>query len=350
MDNYSRILGCLLGTAVGDAVGLKREGLSRKRSRRLYGGPPLSPDLFLNRGYCSDDTEHTLMVGRALVLSRGVPEDFERRLGRDLKHWLLTMPAGIGRATLRSCLKLLVGVAPQNSGVFSAGNGPAMRSALLGLCASSESHLQELVLRSSRITHKDPRAEEGALLVARAARLSLTEPGQSPREFLGNSVSQIQDAELKSAIENAVEHLARQSTPEEYAHDQGWSDGISGYINQTVPAALYCWTYSADDFRQSVENAVMLGGDADSVAAIVGAISGANLGVEVIPGEWKQQLAEWPRTIAWMESLAECLSQMDETADPQAPPPMHWLATIPRNLLFAAVVISLGGRRLLPPY
>ena len=38
MDNYSRILGCLLETAVGDAVGLKREGLSRKRSQRLL--PP----------------------------------------------------------------------------------------------------------------------------------------------------------------------------------------------------------------------------------------------------------------------------------------------------------------------
>ena len=60
MDRYSNILGCLLGTALGDAVGLRREGLSRQRAMRLYGGAPLQPNLLFGWGFCSDDTEHTL--------------------------------------------------------------------------------------------------------------------------------------------------------------------------------------------------------------------------------------------------------------------------------------------------
>jgi ADP-ribosylglycohydrolase len=350
MDRYAKILGCLLGTAVGDAVGLKREGLSKKRARRLYGVPPLKPGLLLNRGYCSDDTEHTQMVGRALVISKGDPQAFEKQLTRELKRWLLTMPAGVGLATLRSCLKLLSGFSPQHSGVYSAGNGPAMRSALLGLCASSADQLQELVHCCTRITHTDPRAEQGALLVAQAARLSITAPGQTPLEFLRDSLETIQGDELRHSIDSAVQHLERHSTPEEYAQDQGWNNGVTGYINQTVPAALYCWAYSADQLRESVENAVMLGGDTDSVAAITGAICGANLGAEAIPAEWKLGLSEWPRTVSWMEDLADRLSQYPQSAEELEPPPMHWLATIPRNLVFALVVLTLGSRRLFPPY
>lgn len=350
MDRYSKILGCLLGTAVGDAVGLKREGLSKKRARRLFGAPPLAPDLLLNRGLCSDDTEHTQMVGRALVISKGDTQVFEKQLASELKRWLLTMPAGIGLATLRSCFKLLLGFHPEHSGVYSAGNGPAMRSALLGLCASSESQLQELVRCCTRITHIDPRAEQGALLVAQAARLSITEPGRTPIEFLSGTVESVQGDELKRSIANAVRHLERHSSPEEFAQDQGWGEGVTGYINQTVPAALYCWAYSPDQLRESVENAVMLGGDTDSVAAITGAICGANLGAEAIPAEWKQGLTEWPRTVSWMEHLADRLSQSPQPSEILLPPPMHWLATVPRNLVFALLVLTLWSRRLLPPY
>src|SRR5690349_12154175 len=131
MDVQPYILGCLLGTALGDAAGLRREGLSRQRAERMYGGAPLSPTLVLDRGFCSDDTEHTQMVGCAIVLSGGEAKEFERQFSRQLKCWLLTVPAGVGWATLRACVKLLLGFGPTRSGVFSAGNGPAMRSALI---------------------------------------------------------------------------------------------------------------------------------------------------------------------------------------------------------------------------
>lgn len=350
MNLYPHILGCILGTAVADAVGLKREGLSKKRARRLYGEPPLNHSFLFGRGMCSDDTEHTLMLGRALVISQGDITKFEKQLARELKCWFLSVPAGIGFATLRACLKLLIGFHPRHSGINSAGNGPAMRSALLGVCATSDRQLIDLVCASTRITHVDSRAEEGALLIAKAAQLSTKGQQTKPIEFLTEAVQELNNEELIKAIQNAIQHLSQKETPESFAQSQGWTKGISGYINQTVPAALYCWAYSPDNLRQSVENAVMLGGDTDSVAAITGAVSGANLGVEAIPAEWLEKLIEWPRTVTWMKQLATSLAELNTSTNSPKPPSMHWLTTIPRNFVFAIVVLIIGFRRLLPPY
>lgn len=165
MNLSQHILGCLLGTAVGDASGLRREGMTPQRAHRLY-GTDVSPKLLAGLGMCSDDTEHTVMVARALALANRDADRFERLLAGQFKRWLLAAPAGVGLATLRACLKLLVGFGPSRSGVFSAGNGPAMRSALIGVVSQSDTECEELVRRSTRLTHTDPKAEEGAQVVA----------------------------------------------------------------------------------------------------------------------------------------------------------------------------------------
>jgi ADP-ribosyl-[dinitrogen reductase] hydrolase len=350
VDCYSNILGCLLGTAIGDAVGLRREGLSRQRANRMYGGAPLIPNLVFGWGFCSDDTEHTLMVGRALALSGGDPKQFELALAAQLRRWLLVMPAGIGFATLRACLKLLVGFGPGRSGVASAGNGPAMRSALLGVCAENDAQLVTLVGASTRMTHTDPRAEEGALMVARAARLATVGDTRSPEEFIADIATIIRGEELRNGLQSAASALAENKSCLEFAEARGWTNGISGYINHTVPAALYCWAKSPRDFERCVENAVLLGGDTDSVAAIAGAICGANLGAEAMPAEWIGRLREWPRTVEWMIELSKSLGTTVSQRAATRPPSMHWLASVPRNCVFAAVVFGLGFRRLFPPY
>jgi ADP-ribosyl-[dinitrogen reductase] hydrolase len=350
VDRYSLILGCLLGTAVGDAVGLRREGLSRRRAMRMYGGPPLKPELAFGWGFCSDDTEHTQMVGRALALSGGEAQQFERELARQFKCWLLAMPAGIGLATLRACCKLLVGFGPARSGVASAGNGPAMRAALLGVCAESDTQLEVLVRMATRITHTEPRAEEGSVVVARAARLAATREVACPKQFILGVAAESKCTELTDCLRAVAVALSENKTCLEFAESRGWKRGISGYVNQTVPAALYCWAKSPGDFRQCVENAVLLGGDTDSVAAIAGGICGANLGADAIPTEWVNRICGWPRSTRWMIELAKALSTTADQRIATRPPPMHWVATVPRNFVFAALVLALGVRRLLPPY
>ena len=77
--NRRAVEGCLLGTAVGDALGLAGEGLSRRRLARLFPGPARMRFLG-RRGMVSDDTEHTCCAAQALIASAGEPEAFARAL------------------------------------------------------------------------------------------------------------------------------------------------------------------------------------------------------------------------------------------------------------------------------
>jgi ADP-ribosylglycohydrolase len=290
------------------------------------------------------------MVGRAYAISGGDLDRFERELTSQLKKWLITMPAGIGMATLRACLKLLAGFGPNRSGVYSAGNGPVMRAAMLGICAAPDDQLSDLVRVSTRLTHTDPRAEEGALVVARAARLAIAQDRRQPIEFLSDEAARVRGGELRTLLSAAVSALAGNRSSLEFAESCGWSTGISGYVNHTVPAALYCWAKSPTDFRQCVERAVMLGGDTDTVAAITGAICGANVGADAVPSEWTNRIVSWPRSLRWMTELARAIDDVRTRHLAAEPPPMRWLAAVPRNFAFATIVIGLGFRRLLPPY
>src|SRR5215212_10410569 len=130
-------VGSLLGTAVGDAMGLPYEAMSQRRGARLL-GPPDRYRFVFRRGMGSDDTEHTVIVAQSLIASGGEPVAFAHELSWRMRWWLLGLPAGIGFATLRALIRLWLGFGPHRSGVFSAGNGPAMRSAIIGAAVDDE--------------------------------------------------------------------------------------------------------------------------------------------------------------------------------------------------------------------
>ncbi|MBL8799715.1 MAG: ADP-ribosylglycohydrolase family protein [Planctomycetia bacterium] len=351
-----RIAGVILGTAVGDALGVPREGLSRRRARRLFGDPPLQHAFVLGRGMISDDTEHTCLTGQALLRSPADPERFARSLAWGLRCWLLGMPAGIGRATLRAILKLWLGFPPARSGVWSAGNGPAMRAALLGVCLDGGA-LRDYVRASTRLTHTDPRAEQGALLVALAGRHGLERgaAGVNGLEFLQARMDEQgrDDPELQQSLLRLAEHLQRNAPAAELADALGLQAGVSGYIYHTVPLCLYCWLRWPGDFRRAVEEVIALGGDADTTGAIVGGIAGATLGAQGIPSEWLDGLLDWPCSGAWMQTLAARLAEQfpaSGSGTGDGPVSFCWPGLLPRNLAFLALVLLHAGRRLLPPY
>ena len=181
--NERALAGTILGTAVGDALGLPYEGLSRLRGQRMLGEPDRHRFVF-GRGMVSDDTEHTCLIGQSLIAAGNDELEFARQFARRLRYWLLGVPAGIGFATLRATIKLWLGAKPDRSGVFSAGNGPAMRSALLGVALDDLTQLQSFVRASTRITHTDPLAEYGALAVALAAHVSCRRQDVSGVDYL----------------------------------------------------------------------------------------------------------------------------------------------------------------------
>lgn len=353
MELRDRVAGVILGGAVGDALGLPMEGLSRRRAARIFPGPPRHR-LLPGRGMCSDDTEHACMTAAALLRHPHDPDAFARALAWKLRWWLLGLPAGVGLATLRAIARLWLGIPPARSGVHSAGNGPAMRAAVIGaFFRDDEPLLREYLRASTRITHTDPRAERGALLIALAAAHAVRgfEVGSFIEIALRESVD---DPELHAHLTLAARQLQVGGSALAFADAIGLSRGVSGYINHTVPVALFCWLRHPRGYGDAIADAIALGGDTDTVAALVGALVGATAGDAAIPREWLDRLIEYPRSVAWMRRLATAL--VDRPTPPPAPPgpPPAGPAFIPlllaRNIAFASIVLAHGLRRLLPPY
>jgi ADP-ribosylglycohydrolase len=307
---------------------------------------------------CSDDTEHTCMLAQSLSKVAGLDAEaaarcFASDFGWRLRFWMLGLPAGIGLATRRAIVKLWIGFPPRHSGVFSAGNGPAMRVALIGVCQGDDpARMRALVRAATRITHTDPKAEHGALAVALAAHLAasgaMIEPqdyARRLRELLGN-----EGTELCGLVDHVARSVASNETAEDFTARNGGKNGVSGYILHTVPAALHAWLTSPDDFRRAVTTTIRLGGDSDTAAAIVGAIVGARVGKQGIPGEWLRDLWEWPRTAAWIERLAARLARHIDQRTNGPSLPLNWPGLALRNVLFIPLVLTHGLRRLLPHY
>jgi ADP-ribosyl-[dinitrogen reductase] hydrolase len=344
------IVGCILGSAVGDAIGLPYEGLSRRRAARLF-GPPDRHRFFFGRGMVSDDTEHTCLVAQSLIASGGDIDSFRRSLGWRFRIWLLSLPAGIGMATLRSCLRLWL-VAPDRSGVYSAGNGPAMRAAILGAAVDDGKTLRELVRASTRITHTDPKAEHGAWAVALAAQMVREYESISPAQFVNQLQSSLapEGDEMISLIRAAATAATNGESTESFANSQGLAKGVSGYVYHSVPVAIHAWLTNPQDFRAAVTSVIRCGGDTDSTAAIVGGIVGTAVGKDGIPDEWLIGLLEWPRSVSWMEQLGDQLASTMHSSMKKHSVKLPVWGLLPRNVFFLLIVLYHGFRRLFPPY
>ncbi len=304
------------------------------------------------RGMVSDDTEHTCMVAQSLCESPRDADVFAQCLARRLRWWLLGLPAGIGFATLRAILKLWIGFSPQRSGVFSAGNGPAMRSAILGAAIDDLATLQHFARASTVITHSDPKAYHGALAVALAAWCAKRgmDSGDGFFEQHRSLPGYSRSDEFNALMLRVEQSLASGVSTEAFAQEIGCGRGVSGYVYNTVPIALHCWLTHPRDFRAAASAVVHCGGDTDTTGAIVGAIVGSAVGRAGIPADWLSRLWEWPRSVAWMEQLADATGRAVSNTTPISPPRVVPAVGILRNAIFLAVVLAHAFRRVLPPY
>lgn len=338
-----RITGLMLGAAVGDALGLPAEGMSAKRIARRWPGPLRHRFLF-GRGMVSDDTEHLFFTAQSLIEADDDLVTFRRVLARRLRWWLLALPAGVGLATARSIAKLWMGWNPAKSGVWSAGNGPAMRSAIIGArFADDEAKLRAFVEASTRLTHRDPKALTGALAVALSAAAVMHGPSDDdPLLHICQALSR--DDAWQHAMTLMPAELARGSSVATFSEALEGKREVSGYIYRTVPVALYAWLRHRADFRMTHQEVIACGGDTDTVAAIAGSLAGMECGEQGIPAEWISGICEWPRSVGLLRKVAA------RVADKECRTPVRYFAAgvIPRNLFFLAIVLMHGFRRLIP--
>ena len=339
--------GVLLGTAVGDALGLPAEGLSPQTIRRL-GWSPWRHRLVAGRGMLSDDTEHTALVARSLLEHPADADAFQRTLARRLRWWLLALPAGVGLATARAILRLWVGFSPARSGVRSAGNGPAMRCAVIGVYFHDRPELmEEYVRRATVVTHTDPRALCGALAVALAAA-----HGARGDVDAGAFLEQARNLEgagdqWLAALDRLEEGLARSLSVPALAGELELARGVTGYVNHTVPVALYGWLRHPGDFEAALSETLDCGGDADTTGAIVGAMAGASVGPQGIPSRWVRGIVDAPVSVGYLHSLAVALTAALNNKTISRPRYGWWLVPL-RNMLFLLIVLAHGFLRLVP--
>ncbi len=355
--------GCVLGTAVGDALGLACEGLSPARREKLFPDIARYHLLPFGLGMCSDDTEHTVMLAQSLCRpddhcddepqARAMAANFAWRL----RFWLLGLPAGIGMATLRAILKLWLFIPPRWSGVHSAGNAPAMRSAVLGVVFGAQpTRMRAMVRALTRITHTDPKAEQAAWTVASAAHFAIQHAGHlDAGQLLAACRAEFgsRAPEWLALVERVADSIARAESTLAFSGGLGLARGVTGYSFHTVPVALHACLSHPADYRGAVLAAIECGGDTDTVAAIVGGIMGSGVGREGIPLAWLDKLAEWPHTVSWMQTLSDELARRAAGTnyyDGESVPIAGAVKVLVRNVFFLAVVLTHGLRRLLPPY
>ncbi len=346
------LAGCLVGTSIGDALGLPAEGLSRSRQSRMFPGLE-EYHFFLNRGMTSDDSEHTLMLTQALISSRETPEKLRQRFSWKLRFWLLGLPAGLGATTLKACLRLWLGIPPERSGLFSAGNAPAMRSAILGIVYGQDLQtLRKYVRAITRLTHTDPAAEYGAMAVALAASLGSRYQRVDPEQYYEyvKEACRNDDSNFIVLMRKTTRSVQKKESLREFLIRLKCGDGISGYIEHTVPAVIHIWLTHQDNFRLALLETVHAGGDTDTTAAIMGAIMGARVGYDDLPTDWVEGLMEWPRSVKWQRQLAARLTEsLDEDA-PKKELGVNLPGVVLRNVFFLICVLVHGFRRYFPPY
>lgn len=310
--------GLLIGIAIGDALGFPREGLKPRSSIQIYGRPPLKYQLFPGFGIYSDDTQLALLAAQSILCSRSQWQGFRRAFLRRLALYPLTQPVGIGRATLIAALKSWLAWAKVPTACHSAGNGPATRAMLLSIVLIGTDHrTKKWVEDSTLLTHCDPRAVDGCQVLAKLALIAAETEFEklNPIEVLEEAVQVATEPELKDALNQLKPFLESAQRPRLVAKHFGWQDGISGFIVPTTVMATYCWLRYSNHFKKSIETAIMLGGDSDSVAAIVGGLAGAYHGVSNIPRELQKPIGLISHRAKWITQLSDRLTQWPHGTD-----------------------------------
>ena len=349
--NTAAFRGLLLGTVIGDSLGLPAEGLSRSRIAKFY--PQIwQQRFFFGTGWISDDSEHSLFIAQSLLTH---PDDvlaFKRRFAWCLRGWIVGLPAGVGLASLVSCLKLWLFL--PKTAIFSAGNGAAMRSAAIGaLFCQDESERRAYVEAATRLSHSDPKALTGALAIAEISAWVLRNLGTARPVWSVIYTLLVrcgEDEEWQVLLQKMTVAQAKNVSVAVFAAEIANITAVSGYVYQSVPVVIYAWFRHYGNFATSLESVMRCGGDTDTTAAMLGALAGAVVGEAGIPAAWLDDFREYPRSRSVFVQVADKLAEVAETQKPCSPVAYAWWWLPLRNGLFMFWVLLHGFRRLLPPY
>ncbi|MCH6164653.1 ADP-ribosylglycohydrolase family protein [Pseudonocardia alaniniphila] len=300
-----RAIGALAGLALGDALGMPTQSMSRERIAERYGlitglraaGPdqPIAPGL--PAGTVTDDTEQALLLAHLLI--DGAGEIDAVAFACALSRWEADMVRRgsadlLGPSTKRAIQRLHDGESPDETGRDGTTNGAAMRITPVGIAVpvTDPAALVDAVVAASRVTHNTGIAIAAAAAVAAAVSAGVAGAGL---------------ADALDAAEGAAAAGARRGhwraggdVGARISWVRGWVRGmgraaLAGAVadvvgtsvaaQESVVAAFALVEALGTEPLDALTLAAELGGDTDTVAAICGAVLGAHHGVAGLPAD-----------------------------------------------------------------
>lgn len=303
-----RALGAFHGLALGDALGMPTQSLSRQQIRARYGridgliaadaDQPIAPNM--PAGAITDDTEQAILVGELLVAGQGHIDPTS--LAQRLIDWEAAMRAKgsqdlLGPSTKRAIEMILAGASPEQAGRFGTTNGAAMRITPVGIAADvrDPERFMQQVLQACQVTHNTGLGIASAAAVAAVVSAGIN--GDSLAKALDSGVEAARQGQqlghwvAGGTIAARIEWTARlcaEATPEALPDLIYEVIGTSVASQESVVAAFALARTVANDQLapyQALCMAASLGGDTDTIAAVLGAMLGATFGLDAWPNE-----------------------------------------------------------------
>lgn len=289
----SRAQGCMSGLAVGDALGRPVEGMSAEEIRTTYGS--VTDFLNLTPGG-SDDTEYALLTASALIKhgKKITAKDFA-------EFWVEKVCsqkgafAGAGFSEMNAIHNLRQGLRPPFSGQHNHAwsDGLAMRVAPIGIIAHGDLELAKtLTIADGEVSHAGEGIHSGVIIgVAIAAAMGGASARDSFHAAMRNVpvdswtyrlmkvAEEIVDANVNKPVHEIADALLAKIAIEDYFY--------ADIAPEAVALAMAAVLYGEGDYPKTLLFAVNLGRDADTIAAMAGAVAGAIAGYEGIPENWR---------------------------------------------------------------
>lgn len=293
----AKYIGCILGSAIGDALGAPFEGWVGSRIPLQVGTPSEYTKI---RGYpegqYTDDTQLSIAIIRAILKTGKV--DGEAIAQEFIPLWKNGEIIGAGLSCTDAITRLIRGKGDWKTVGTKrgrAGNGTAMRVAPIGLWDYDRpENLVEDASISSIITHHDERCTAGAICVASTVTYALKVKCINPEELIERLKEAIKEIHkgfaedinrlsqwLNLTEQEAIREIAAAGNPDIYF--MGRWPGISPYVIPTVLICLFFFLKYPDSYEDNLIRVIKVGGDVDSTGAIMGAIAGAYNGISSIP-------------------------------------------------------------------
>ena len=283
---HDRIIGAVLASALGDALGAPYEGGIMERLLWLLLGR------YQGRRRWTDDTQMSIDVMESLLACQQInQDDLARRFARSYR-W--SRGYGPGAAKLLHRIRQGEPWQVANRAIYpdgSLGNGGAMRAAPVGLFygAGHERGLVRAVRAATAVTHAHPEGQDGALIIALTAALVCAD--YAVQDILKRLRLHIQTAALHRRLALAEQLLRAEHPvpPKQTARELG--KGIRA-ADSCVTAFFLGLAFREARFSELVNYVRHLGGDTDTIGAMAGAIWGAARGYSQVPADLLQGLEQ----------------------------------------------------------